>query len=169
MFIEYIVLFFFFLMIRRPPRSTLFPYTTLFRSFFEYLVLAMLSEAPGRTLRMTSLASRTSATLPRLSHVVRRLEDRGLVRRFPCPEDGRATNAQLTEAGWHKVRDSAPGHVDNVRSQVIDALDVDQVRQLSEITEAILERIDPDGVVMAPQRDGRRAAGSDGPSSSAAD
>src|SRR6266511_5464092 len=26
------VLFFFFLMIRRPPRSTLFPYTTLFRS-----------------------------------------------------------------------------------------------------------------------------------------
>src|SRR6266700_4759285 len=27
------ILFFFFLMIRRPPRSTLFPYTTLFRSF----------------------------------------------------------------------------------------------------------------------------------------
>src|SRR5256885_13734958 len=27
-----LVLFFFFLMIRRPPRSTLFPYTTLFRS-----------------------------------------------------------------------------------------------------------------------------------------
>src|SRR5215471_20050621 len=29
---QYIFLFFFFLMIRRPPRSTLFPYTTLFRS-----------------------------------------------------------------------------------------------------------------------------------------
>src|SRR2546430_10324727 len=28
------LLFFFFLMIRRPPRSTLFPYTTLFRSLF---------------------------------------------------------------------------------------------------------------------------------------
>jgi len=28
-------LFFFFLMIRRPPRSTLFPYTTLFRSDIE--------------------------------------------------------------------------------------------------------------------------------------
>src|SRR3712207_7078060 len=27
---------FFFLMIRRPPRSTLFPYTTLFRSFLGY-------------------------------------------------------------------------------------------------------------------------------------
>ena len=62
---------------------------------FEYYVLAMLSEAPDRTLRMTGLAQRTNATLPRLSHVVRRLEDRGLVERFPCPEDGRATNARL--------------------------------------------------------------------------
>lgn len=126
---------------------------------FEYFVLAMLSEAPERTLRMTSLASRTSATLPRLSHVVRRLEDRGLVRRFPCPEDGRATNAQLTDDGWQKVRDAAPGHVAHVRSQVIDALDADQVRQLAEITEAILGRIDPDGVVMAPQRNRTAADG----------
>src|SRR2546425_12146656 len=30
--VNYILIFFFFLMIRRPPRSTLFPYTTLFRS-----------------------------------------------------------------------------------------------------------------------------------------
>src|SRR2546429_5869434 len=31
-------IFFFFLMIRRPPRSTLFPYTTLFRSWKEGIV-----------------------------------------------------------------------------------------------------------------------------------
>src|SRR6266496_5868700 len=31
-FVSYPHFFFFFLMIRRPPRSTLFPYTTLFRS-----------------------------------------------------------------------------------------------------------------------------------------
>jgi DNA-binding MarR family transcriptional regulator len=120
---------------------------------FEYFVLAMLSEAPARTLRMTALATRTNATLPRLSHVVRRLEDRGLVRRFPCPEDGRATNAQLTEAGWDKIVAAAPGHVANVRQQVIDALDAEQVRQLAGITQAILARIDPDGAVMSPQRD----------------
>lgn len=119
---------------------------------FEYFVLAMLSEAPGRTLRMTSLAARTNATLPRLSHVVRRLEDRGLVRRFPCPEDGRATNAQLTDAGWEKIVAAAPGHVATVRQQVIDALDAEQVRQLAGIAEAILGRIDPDGVVLTPQR-----------------
>jgi DNA-binding MarR family transcriptional regulator len=122
-------------------------------SHFEYFVLAMLSEAPARTLRMTALATRTNATLPRLSHVVRRLEDRGLVRRFPCPEDGRATNAQLTEAGWDKIVAAAPGHVANVRQQVIDALDAEQVRQLAGITEAILGRIDPDGAVLSPQRD----------------
>jgi DNA-binding MarR family transcriptional regulator len=122
-------------------------------SHFEYFVLAMLSEAPARTLRMTALATRTNATLPRLSHVVRRLEDRGLVRRFPCPEDGRATNAQLTEAGWDKIVAAAPGHVANVRQQVIDALDAEQVHQLAGITAAILGRIDPDGAVLSPQRD----------------
>jgi DNA-binding MarR family transcriptional regulator len=111
---------------------------------FEYWVLAMLSEAPERTLRMSGLALLTSATLPRLSHVVRRLEDRGLVERAPCADDARATNARLTEAGWDKVRQTAPGHVATVREHVIDALTRDQVRQLREITEALLRRLDPE-------------------------
>ena len=117
---------------------------------FEYFLLAMLSEAPERTLRMTALAVRTNATLPRLSHVVRRLEERGLVERFPCPEDGRATNARLTEAGWAKVVETAPGHVATVRRNVIDALSPKQVEQLAAIAGAILERIDPDGA-MSPR------------------
>lgn len=114
---------------------------------FEYFVLAILSEAPERTLRMTSLAARTNATLPRLSHVVRRLEDRGLVERRPCPEDGRATNARLTEQGWALVVETAPGHVANVRRHVIDALTPEQVQQLAAITDAVLQRIDPDGLM----------------------
>lgn len=112
---------------------------------FEYWVLAMLSEAPQRTLRMSALAMQTSATLPRLSHVVRRLEDRGLVERAPCAEDARATNARLTPAGWEKVRETAPGHVANVRQHVVDALSREQLRQLRGITEALLRRLDPDG------------------------
>ena len=119
---------------------------------FEYFVLAMLSEAPERTLRMTALAARTNATLPRLSHVIRRLEERGLVERFPCPEDGRATNARLTAAGWEKVVATAPGHVQTVRSHVIDTLTREQVHQLSEIAGAILGAVDPTGLVAAPQR-----------------
>ncbi len=114
---------------------------------FEYFVLAMLSEAPDRTLRMTGLAQRTNSTLPRLSHVVRRLEERGLVERFPCAEDGRATNARLTEAGWEEVVAAAPGHVANVRRHVIDALTPKQVGQLSEIAGALLGRLDPDGLM----------------------
>lgn len=112
---------------------------------FEYFVLAMLSEAPERTLRMMALAARTNATLPRLSHVVQRLEDRGLVARFACPDDARATNARLTPAGWDKVRDTAPGHVANVRAHVLDALTSEQVDHLSAIGDAILSRLDPDG------------------------
>ena len=112
---------------------------------FDYYVLAMLSEAPPRTLRMTELAAQTNATLPRLSHVVRRLEDRGLMERFPCPEDARATNARLTSEGWRKVQASAPGHVANVREHVLDALTPEQVTQLTAITDAILQRLDPAG------------------------
>ncbi|HSK33361.1 MAG TPA: MarR family transcriptional regulator [Propionicimonas sp.] len=117
---------------------------------FEYFVLAMLSEAPDRTLRMTGLAQRTNATLPRLSHVVRRLEDRGLVERRPCPEDGRATNARLTDEGWDEVVAAAPGHVANVRRHVIDALTPEQVGQLGEITDALLARLDPNGLMTRP-------------------
>ncbi|KAB7745432.1 MarR family transcriptional regulator [Nostocoides sp. F2B08] len=112
---------------------------------FEYYVLAMLSEAPERTLRMTALAQRTNATLPRLSHVVQRLETRGLVERFPCPEDGRATNARLTEQGWAAVVEAAPGHVAAVRHHVLDVLTPEQVDQLTRIGDALLTRLDPDG------------------------
>ncbi|MBB2949026.1 DNA-binding MarR family transcriptional regulator [Actinoplanes lutulentus] len=119
---------------------------------FQYYVLAMLSEAPERTLRMTALAAQTHATLPRLSHVAQRLEDLGLVERFPCPQDARATNIRLTPTGWQKVQDSAPGHVANVRQHVIDALTPEQISALTGITDAILHRIDPDASMSATYR-----------------
>jgi DNA-binding MarR family transcriptional regulator len=109
---------------------------------FEYYVLAMLSEAPGRTLRMTSLAGMTNASLPRLSHVAARLEKRGFIERTPCAEDRRATNASLTDAGWQKVVATAPGHVNNVREHVIDLLTAEQVAQLEAISDALLARLD---------------------------
>lgn len=110
---------------------------------FEYFVVAMLSEATDRTLRMSSLAQLTSATLPRLSHVVRRLEERGLVERLPSPDDKRATNARLTEAGYAAVVAAAPGHVDTVRDVVLDALTPEQLQQLRTIADALLPRLDP--------------------------
>src|SRR3954465_9420620 len=116
---------------------------------FEYFVLAMLSEAPERTLRMTTLSRRTNATLPRLSHVVNRLEGRDLVERFPCPEDRRATNARLTSAGWDAVVAAAPGHVATVRRGLVTPLAPVQVALLRDIGDALLTRLDPEGRMAA--------------------
>lgn len=111
---------------------------------FEYFVLAMLSEAEGRTLRMTALAQRTNATPARLSHVVRRLEERGLVERRPSRGDRRSVNAHLTTAGWDAVVAAAPGHVAAVRHHVLDPLSRGEVEQLTRIGDALLTRLDPD-------------------------
>ncbi|MCJ1697755.1 MarR family transcriptional regulator [Rathayibacter caricis] len=119
---------------------------------FDYFALAMLSEAPDRVLRASALAARTNSTLPRLSKVINRLESRGLVRRYPCPEDRRATNIALTESGWQKVVETAPGHLANVRAMVVDALTPEQMRQLSSISAALLTRLDPAGKMLASDR-----------------
>ena len=112
-------------------------------SHFEYWVVALLSEAPDRTLRMSQLASQANASLSRLSHVVSRLEKRGWVTRRPCPDDARATLAVLTDTGWHQVLAAAPGHVATVRQLVFDGLDPDDVDELARLCAAILSRIDP--------------------------
>lgn len=114
-------------------------------SHFEYFVLAMLSEAPDRTLPMTALSRRANGSLSRVSHAVRRLADRGFVRRGSDPKDGRITVVSLTGDGFDKVVTTAPGHVDRVREQVIEALTPAQVDQLADIMGAVLGRIDPAG------------------------
>ena len=114
-------------------------------SHFEYLVLSAISEAPNRSIPMNELATLANSSLSRLSHVVARMEERGLVRRQPCPGNGRVTNATLTEEGMEVVVDTAPGHVAAVRSLVFDALSPAQVSQLDDICHAVLRRIDPDG------------------------
>jgi DNA-binding MarR family transcriptional regulator len=111
---------------------------------FEYEVLALLSEAPERTLRMSELAMWAGGSLPRLSQVVTRLEHRGWVRRTPDPADGRYTLAILTSQGQAKVAQAAPGHVQEVRRLVFDPLTRTQSRQLGEIARRIFRAIDPD-------------------------
>src|ERR1700722_764501 len=96
----------------------------------EYQVLAMLSESPDRTRRISWLAEVTNSSLSRLSRVVTRLESRGLVRRELDSTDGRFTNAILTTDGLQAVAEAAPGHVAHVRSLVIDVLSPEQLRRL---------------------------------------
>ncbi|MBQ1023778.1 MarR family transcriptional regulator [Micromonospora sp. C95] len=111
-------------------------------TFFEYMVLSVLSEEPERTMRMSRLAARTAASLSRLSHVVERLEKRGLLARVRVPGAGRRTNAVLTEAGYEVVVAAAPGHVAAVREYLIDQLEPHELATLRRIGTAVEAAID---------------------------
>jgi DNA-binding MarR family transcriptional regulator len=108
-----------------------------------YEVLLVLSEAPGRTLRMSELAERCRSSRSRLSHAVARLEENGWVRRDHCPTDKRGSFAKLTAEGFAALKQAAPGHVEAVREAIFDALTPEQVRTLGEISTAIRNRLAP--------------------------
>ncbi len=102
-----------------------------------YEILARLSEAPGRTLRMSQLASTSLSSRSRLSHAVARMEEAGWVRRTQCPTDKRGQNAELTDTGFARLEAAAPGHVAEVRTLLFDVLTREQQQALREISEAL--------------------------------
>ena len=106
-----------------------------------YEILVRLSEADGRSLRMSELADRTLSSRSRLSHAVARLEERGWVVREDCPSDRRGQMARLTDLGFSTLAAAAPGHVAAVRQSVIDVLSAEQLAQLTAIGEAIVGQI----------------------------
>jgi DNA-binding MarR family transcriptional regulator len=110
---------------------------------FEYLVLAGLSESPGRSRRMSDLAGFANGSLSRLSHVVKRLEQRGFVERRPAEDDRRITVATITDSGYEFLVAAAPGHVATVREYVVDVLSPEQLAQLKDIADTILAKVDP--------------------------
>ena len=120
--------------------------THLFReariTLFDYHVLAMLSEAEGARLPMSELAARSTASLSRLSHVVKKLEGRGWVTRQPSESDGRVTTAALTAGGLEMLAGLAVAHVAQVRSTVFDALDEQDVEDLERVGRKILGGLD---------------------------
>lgn len=111
---------------------------------FEFTLLEALHAADLGRLRLTALASRTNATLPRLSRVVTSLEGKGLVTRAACEEDGRATNAVITSAGEDTYRKIRPIYDSAVKSMVLGNLDSESVDQLANISYAILTGLDPE-------------------------
>ena len=115
-------------------------------SYFEYLVLAALSDQPDHRMRMSDLASFANGSVSRLSHVARRLEAQDLVRREPAPDDRRSILTVLTETGRRRLEAAAPGHVAAVRSYVMDALTAGQIAELGVVADLITARVDPDSV-----------------------
>lgn len=98
-----------------------------------YEILVRLSEAPGNRLRMSELAVATIGSRSRLSHAVNRLEQNGWVKREGIESDRRGQVAILTELGRQKLIDTAPGHVEEVRNSIFDALTAEQVEHLYDV------------------------------------
>ncbi|HAY43368.1 MAG TPA: MarR family transcriptional regulator [Micrococcaceae bacterium] len=117
-------------------------------TLFDYHMLAMLSEAPDRALTMTDLAARTSASLSRLSHVVKKLEKRGWVIRSQSAGDARVKIASLTKAGWDAVVKMAPHHVKTVRALLIESLDDKDIKDLARISRKVVRVLDEDHWVL---------------------
>ncbi|MGN6125551.1 MAG: MarR family winged helix-turn-helix transcriptional regulator [Humibacter sp.] len=110
---------------------------------FEFMVLSGLQRAEGSTMRMTDLAAIVDATMPRMSKVVGKLVERGLVERVDGGRDGRVINVRLTSAGRKVLVRALPGHLAQVRDLVIDRLGHDQLEALADILEPVVERLDP--------------------------
>lgn len=114
-------------------------------TYFEYIVLAMLSERPERSLPMSQLSSVVAGSLSRLSNVIKRLEARGYVRRDGHPADRRVKVVHLEDAGWAALVEAAPAHVEHVRDLVIDALRPRELTQLRHALLKVLDQVDPEG------------------------
>jgi len=110
---------------------------------FEFVVLSVLRFAPDQAMRMSALAAHVAATAPRLSHVVTRLEGRGLVERQPVENDRRGAEVTLTSEGRRILVLATPGHVETVRRLVFDVLESEQIAQLEDIAGRIARGLDP--------------------------
>ncbi|WNB85929.1 MarR family transcriptional regulator [Cellulomonas sp. ATA003] len=111
-------------------------------SLSEYEVLVRLSESPDRTLRMSLLADELAHSRSRITHTVRRLEAAGLVERQACDSDGRGVNCHMTDAGLARLEAAAPGHVQAVRTHLVDVLTDDQLRAVGEAMTAVREALE---------------------------
>jgi DNA-binding MarR family transcriptional regulator len=107
----------------------------------EYEVLVRLSEAPGRRLRMSDLASQTLSSKSRLSHQISRMEDDGLVRREECLEDRRGAWAVLTEKGWDRLVAAAPSHVTSVRRWLVESMTPEEFHELGRLCAKVVGRL----------------------------
>ncbi len=94
-------------------------------------LLGRLAAADGRRMRLSELAAATGLTLSRISRIVDTFERRALVERRACPDDGRATNAWLTDAGLALVREAQAAHVSDVQRVFFDPLSPDELETLA--------------------------------------
>lgn len=118
----------------------------------EYEIISMLSEAPTRRLRMSSLADLVVQSRSRLTHTAARLEKRGWVRRESCLEDRRGVELVLTASGLEAVQQMAALHVESVRRHLVDAMTPEMFAALGNAMEAIRNAITESGAAVGGER-----------------
>jgi DNA-binding MarR family transcriptional regulator len=91
-------------------------------SLSEYTALRILSEAPGRRMRMSELALACTMSLSGMTRLVAKQESLGHLQRQPCSDDARGLNAVLTESGLARLREAWPTHLASVRRHIFDHL-----------------------------------------------
>jgi len=106
-------------------------------SMADYEILAQLSDAPDRRMRMAELAEIAMLSRSRLSHRMKVMENAGWVRREACPDDKRGFFAVMTAKGWKAIVAAAPDHVASVRSRFVDKLSKADQIVLAEIFERV--------------------------------
>ena len=104
----------------------------------EYAVLVPLSHTPGGVLRARELGGELGWDRSRLSHLVRRMEKRGLVAREECSEDRRGSMVRLTDAGMAAVEDVAPAHSEAIRRYFFDQLANAELETLAAVFDRLL-------------------------------
>jgi DNA-binding MarR family transcriptional regulator len=107
----------------------------------DYDVLSSLSEAPGQRMRLTDLARHMRWSTSRLSHQITRMQQRRLVEREECAEDGRGSMLVLTTGGMAAIAAAAPGHVASVRKHFIDVLSQEEVDVLGALAHRVVDRL----------------------------
>lgn len=107
----------------------------------DYDVLSNLSARDDLGMRLSDLAEHMRWSKSRLSHHVTRMQQRGLVERHECADDGRGSLLKLTEQGWQAIRDAAPGHVESVRKHFIDLLTDDELDALDALSHRVVDHL----------------------------
>ncbi|MFN0071786.1 MAG: MarR family winged helix-turn-helix transcriptional regulator [Chloroflexota bacterium] len=102
-------------------------------TLFDYHVLVLLSEAPAGRLRMRDLAAALVFAPSRLTYQATRMEQKGLIKREECEDDARGLYAAITPLGVQTLRRAAPAHVASIRHSFLEALDADDLADLTRV------------------------------------
>ena len=107
----------------------------------DYDVLSTLGETGGHRMRLTELAAHMQWSKSRLSHHIGRMQQRGLVAREPCDDDGRGSMVVLTASGRKAIEAAAPRHVESVRRNFVDLIEPAELAALDALAARVVAHL----------------------------